>query len=39
LFDKYADGQSNSHSNREFSGKVAPLLYKFIIEVINSISG
>jgi hypothetical protein len=35
LLDKYAVGASNSHPNREFSGKVAPLFCKFIIDVIN----
>ena len=35
LLDKYAVGPANSHPNREFSGKVAPLFSKFIIDVIN----
>jgi len=35
LLDKYAVGPANSHPNREFSRKVAPLFCKFIIDVIN----
>jgi hypothetical protein len=35
LLDNYSTGPSNSHPNREFSAKVAPLFCKFIIDVIN----
>jgi hypothetical protein len=34
--DKYAYSPNNSHPNREFSAKVAPLFCKFIINVIES---
>jgi len=37
LLDKYASGPSNSHPNRDFSARVAPLFCKFIIDVINGI--
>ena len=35
MLDKYSDGPSNSHPNRNFSAKVTPLFCKFIIEVIK----
>jgi len=35
LLDKYATGPSNSHPNREFSAKMAPVFSKFIIDVVN----
>jgi hypothetical protein len=34
--EKYAVSPDNPHPNREFSAKVAPLLGKFIIDVIES---
>lgn len=39
LLDKYAIDPNNSHPNREFSAKVAPLFSKYIIDVIKSDSG
>ena len=36
--DKYADGPSNSHPNRDYSAKISPLFSKFIIEVINGVT-
>lgn len=37
LLDKYSAGPSNSHPNTEFSGKVAPLFCRFIIDVIDGV--
>jgi hypothetical protein len=37
MLDKYASGPSNSHPNRDFSARLAPLFCKFIIDVINGI--
>jgi hypothetical protein len=36
LLDKYSSGNGNPHPNQEFSGKVAPFLCKFIIDVADS---
>lgn len=36
LLDKYAVDPNNSHPNREFSAKLAPLFGKYIINVIES---
>lgn len=36
LADKYASRPDDSHPNKEFSAKVAPLVSKFIIDVIES---
>jgi len=36
LAEKYAYSSDNSHPNREFSAKMAPVFGKFIIDVINS---
>jgi hypothetical protein len=35
LLDKYSDGPDNSHPNREFSAKIAPLFSQFIINVME----
>jgi len=36
LHDKYAYSPDNSHPNREFSARIAPVFSKFIIDVMNS---
>lgn len=33
--EKYAAGKSNSHPNRDFAAKIAPIFCKFIIEVVQ----
>ena len=38
LSDKNADSPDNSHPNKEFSARVAPLFGKYIIDVIESTS-
>ena len=35
MLDKYAEGQFNSHPNKEFSAKVSPLFSQFVINVLN----
>jgi hypothetical protein len=37
LSEKYSYSPNNSHPNREFSGRVAPLFGKYIIDVIESV--
>jgi hypothetical protein len=36
LKEEYASGPDNSHPNRKFSGAIAPLFGKFIVDVIES---
>ena len=38
LLDEYAEGPSDSHPNRDFSARMAPLFCKFIIDVISGFS-
>jgi len=37
MLDKYSDGPSNSHPNKEFSVKLAPLFSSYILEVISGL--
>ena len=37
MLDKYAEGVANSHPNKTFAGKAAPLFCKFIIDVVKGI--
>jgi hypothetical protein len=38
LLDEYAESPSDSHPNRDFSARMAPLFCKFIIDVISGFS-
>jgi hypothetical protein len=38
LLDKYADGASNSHPDKDFAAGVTPLFCKFIVDVVNGIT-
>jgi hypothetical protein len=35
MLDEYSEGQSNSHPNKEFSGRISPLFSKFVIDVLE----
>ena len=35
LLDEYATGVDNSHPNKEFAGRIAPLFAQFIIDVVE----
>jgi hypothetical protein len=39
LPEKYAEGSVNSHPNKDFAAKVSPLFSKFVIDVVNGVSG
>ena len=35
MLDEYSDGPSNSHPNKEFSGRISPLFSRFVIDVLE----